>query len=205
MPTKLLIATGNRHKVEEYQALLGDLPFELVSLRDVGITDDVAETGTTFHENARIKAEAYCRSSGLITLADDSGLEIAALGGAPGVYSARYGGVTGAEQLALVLRQLDGVPFHERMARFVCVIAIAVPAEEPLFVEGTVPGAIEFEPKGTHGFGYDPIFYVLDRGVTMAELPPEEKNRISHRAQAVRKARDLLLEIAQRCSDETPA
>ncbi len=197
MLSRLLIATGNPHKVEEYRALLGDLPFELVSLRDVGITEEVAETGTTFHENARLKAEGYCRLSGLLTLADDSGLEIAALQGAPGVYSARYGGVTGKEQLELVLRQLEGVPFHERMARFVCVIAIAGPGLPVQFVEGVVPGVIDVEARGAYGFGYDPIFYVLDRGVTMAELPPEEKNRISHRAQAARKARELLLKLAR--------
>jgi XTP/dITP diphosphohydrolase len=192
----LLIATTNQHKLMEYAALLDDLPFKLVSLRDVGIDDDVEETGTTFQANAQLKAEAYHQRSGLLTLADDSGLEIAALNGAPGVFSARYGGVTGAEQLALVLKQLEGLPFHERMARFVCVIAIAATGRPIQFVEGTVPGAIEYKPKGTHGFGYDPIFYLLDRGVTMAELPPEEKNRISHRAQAVQKARAVLLEIA---------
>lgn len=192
----LLIATTNQHKFTEYTALLDDLPFKLVSLNDVGISDDVEETGETFKANAQLKAEAYSQRSGLLTLADDSGLEIAALNGAPGVYSARYGGVTGAEQLALVLKQLEGLPFHERMARFVCVIAIAEPGKELCFVEGTVPGAIENAPKGTNGFGYDPIFYLLDRGVTMAELPAEEKNRISHRAQAVKKARSVLLEIA---------
>ena len=192
----LLIATTNQHKFTEFTALLDNLPFKLVSLSDVGISDDVEETGETFKANAQLKAEAYSQRSGLLTLADDSGLEIAALNGAPGVYSARYGGVTGAEQLALVLKQLEGLPFHERMARFVCVIAIAEPDKAIQFVEGTVPGAIETAPKGAHGFGYDPIFYLLDRGMTMAELPPEEKNRISHRAQAVKKARSVLLEIA---------
>jgi XTP/dITP diphosphohydrolase len=192
----LLIATTNQHKFTEFNALLDDLPFKLVSLSDVGISDDVEETGDTFKANAQIKAEAYSLRSGLLTLADDSGLEIAALNGAPGVYSARYGGVTGPAQLALVLKQLEGLPFHERMARFVCVIAIAEAGKAIHFVEGTVPGAIETAPKGTNGFGYDPIFYLLDRGVTMAELPAEEKNRISHRAQAVKKARAVLLEIA---------
>jgi XTP/dITP diphosphohydrolase len=191
---RLLIATTNQHKLEEYRALLGDLPFELVGLNDVGITDDVEETGTTFEANARLKAEAYAARSGLLTMADDSGLEIAALNGAPGVYSARYGGVKGAEQLALVLKQLDGLPFHERMARFVCVIALATPGQPLQLVEGTVGGAIDFEPKGTHGFGYDPLFYLLERGVTMAELPDAEKNRISHRAQAVKKLRPLLID-----------
>ncbi len=193
----LLIASTNQHKVGEYRELLADLPFELVGLRDVGITDDVAETGTTFTENAVIKAEAYCQRSGLMTLADDSGIEIAALKGAPGIHSARYGGVTGAAQLALVLKQLEGVPFYERMARFVCVIAIAAPRQPVQTVEATLPGVVEFAPKGEHGFGYDPIFYLLEQGMTMAELPAAEKNRISHRAQALQKARPILLALAQ--------
>ncbi len=194
---QLLIATFNRHKFEEFTGLLGDLPFDLISLTDLGITESVDETGDTFAANAQLKAEFYSQRSGLLTLADDSGLEIAALGGAPGVHSARYGGVTGAAQLELVLKQLSGRPFHERMARFVCVIAIARPDGMLHLVEGTIPGVIDFEPKGTHGFGYDPIFYLLDRGVTMAELPPAEKNRISHRARATQQARAILLELAK--------
>ncbi len=194
---QLLIASTNQHKVGEYRELLADLPFELVGLRDVGITDDVAETGTTFTENALIKAEAYSQRSGMITLADDSGIEIAALKGAPGIHSARYGGVTGAAQLALVLKQLEGVPFYERMARFVCVIAIAAPGQPTQTVAATLPGVVEFAPKGEHGFGYDPIFYLLEQGMTMAELPAAEKNRISHRAQALQKVRPILLALAQ--------
>lgn len=191
---KLLVGTNNQHKLEEFRALLGDLPFEIVGLRDVGITDEVEETGSTFRDNAQLKAEGYGQQSGLLTLADDSGLEIAALNGAPGVYSARYGGVTGQAQLDLVLRQLEGRPFHERMARFVCVIAVAVPGGATQFAEATLPGVIDFAAKGEYGFGYDPIFYLLDRGVTLAELPADEKNQISHRAQAVRKARPILLQ-----------
>jgi XTP/dITP diphosphohydrolase len=193
---KLLVGTNNRHKLEEFRALLRDLPFEIVGLSDVGIVDEVEETGSTFRDNARLKAEGYGQQSGLLTLADDSGLEIAALNGAPGVLSARYGGVTGPAQLDLVLKQLEGRPFHERMARFVCVIALAVPGGATEFVEATLPGVIDFAAKGEHGFGYDPIFYLLDRGVTLAELPADEKNQISHRAQAVRKARSILLQYA---------
>lgn len=189
---QLLIATSNQHKFDEYVAMLRDLPFELVSLKDVGITDDVAETGDTFTANAQIKAEAYSQQSGMLTLADDSGLEIFALGGAPGVYSARYGGVTGAAQLQLVLKQLDGVPFHERMARFVCVIAIVAPGQPTRFAEGTLSGVIDTQPKGQYGFGYDPIFYVLDYGKTLAELTPDQKNVISHRARALQHARSIL-------------
>jgi XTP/dITP diphosphohydrolase len=197
MMKRLLIATFNHHKFEEFTDLLGDLPFELISLNEVGITESIAETGDTFAANARLKAEFYSQRSSLLTLADDSGLEIAALGGAPGVHSARYGGLTGAAQINLVLKQLSGRPFHERLARFVCVIAIAEPDGTIHLVEGTVPGVIDFEPRGTHGFGYDPIFYLLDRGVTMAELPPAEKNRISHRARAAHKARAILLKLAE--------
>jgi XTP/dITP diphosphohydrolase len=196
--TQILIATSNPHKLQEYTALLADLPFRFVGLHDVGISDEVEETGDTFEANARIKADAYSQRSGLITLADDSGLVIDALGGAPGVYSARYGGVTGAAQLALVLQQLGDHPLSERTARFVCVIALAVPGEPIQTVHGTVEGLIEFEPRGTHGFGYDPIFLVPERNRTMAELTADEKNCISHRGRAVQAVRPLLLALANR-------
>jgi XTP/dITP diphosphohydrolase len=189
---QLLIATGNEHKLNEFRTLLADLPVELVGLRDVGITDDVAETGDTFEANARLKADAYCRQSGLPTLADDSGLVVDALGGAPGVYSARYGGVKGAAQLVLVLEQLRDVPPNQRTARFVCVLALAMPGTVTTVVHGTVEGVIGDEPRGTHGFGYDPIFVLPERNVTMAELLPENKNRISHRGRAVAAMRPLL-------------
>jgi XTP/dITP diphosphohydrolase len=198
---QLLIATSNQHKFDEFRALFHDLPFAILNLRDVGITDEVEETGDTFRANAQLKAEGYSQRSGLLTLADDSGLEIAALNGAPGVLSARYGGVKGAAQLQLVLDQLGDRPFHERLARFVCVIAIAGPGRDTIFTEGTVPGVIDFAPKGEHGFGYDPIFYVLEYGKTMAELPPDEKNRISHRAVAARAAREMLLRIGATLSE----
>ena len=191
---RLLIATTNRGKLEEYRELLAGLPVELVDLPGAGITQVIPEDGATFEANARMKAVGYARLSGLITLADDSGLEVAALDGAPGVHSARYGGAdsTDADRYRLVLEQLDGVPFHERLARFTCVIAIAVPNGTITTVEGTVGGVIEFAPRGEHGFGYDPIFLLLDRGLTMAELSSAEKNRISHRAQAATKARAIL-------------
>ncbi len=190
---KLLVATTNRGKLLEFRALLADLPFELVDLMGAGVSDEIEETGTTFEENARLKAEGYAGLSGMLTLADDSGLEVAALGGEPGVYSARYGGEATAEgRYRLLLRKLEGVPFHERLARFVSVIAIADPIGRVETVEGTVGGVIEFEPRGTGGFGYDPVFLLIDRGVTMAELDPDEKNRISHRAEALRKARPIL-------------
>jgi XTP/dITP diphosphohydrolase len=193
MPT-LLIATTNENKFREYAAIFRGLPIELRSLRDVGIDEDVEETGATFAENARLKAEFYVARSGLPTLADDSGLEVAALGGEPGVRSHRYAGpnATDADRNTLLLEKLAGVPFHARLARFVCVIALARPGGETELVEGVLPGVIEFEPRGTHGFGYDPLFYVLDEDATLAELPPERKNQISHRARAAQAARAVL-------------
>jgi len=191
---RLLIATTNPGKLREYAAIFADLPLDLYTLSDLHIRDDVEETGATFAENARIKAEYYARRSGMPTLADDSGLEVAALGGEPGVHSARYAGpeATDAERNAFLLRKLEGIPFHARLARFVCVIALALPNGSIEFVEGVLSGVIEFEPKGHYGFGYDPIFYVLDEDATLAELPPERKNQISHRAHAARAAREVL-------------
>lgn len=190
--SQLLIATRNRGKLREYAALFQNLNMQLYTLEDVGIETDIEETGTTFAENARLKAEGYMHMSGLPTLADDSGLEVAALNGEPGIYSARYGGVSGVAQLEYLLQKMEGIPFHERLARFVCVIALARPQGETKYVEGTVSGVIENEPRGTGGFGYDPLFYVVDEDKTMAELPPERKNAISHRAMAAREACSVL-------------
>jgi XTP/dITP diphosphohydrolase len=192
MMQELLIATHNQGKLREFEQIFAGLPFQLRSLAELGISEDVEETGTTFAENAQLKAEAYRAMSGLLTLADDSGLEVAALHGAPGVYSARYGGLKGEAQLRYLLDQLGDVPWHSRLARFVCVIALAHPDGRLEFAEGTLPGVIEFEPKGTGGFGYDPLFYVLDDDKTLAELPAERKNAISHRANAARAAREIL-------------
>ncbi|RMD82467.1 MAG: RdgB/HAM1 family non-canonical purine NTP pyrophosphatase [Chloroflexi bacterium] len=189
---ELLIATHNPGKLREFAAILADLNLRLYSLNDLGITTVIEETGQTFAENARLKAEGYRALSGLPTLADDSGLEVAALGGAPGVYSSRYGGVTGAAQLQYLLDQMRDIPWHQRVARFVCVIAIAHPNHPTALVEGVLPGVIEFAPRGSGGFGYDPLFYVLDDDATLAELSIERKNQISHRAQAARAAREIL-------------
>jgi XTP/dITP diphosphohydrolase len=199
MMTTVLIATTNQHKLQEYGGIFAGLPIELRSLRDVGITDDVEETGSTFAENAMLKASYYAQRSGMVTLADDSGLEIAALNGEPGIYSHRYAGpnATDADRNNLVLKKLEGVPFHERLARFVCTIALVRPDGTSELVEGILPGVIEFEPRGTYGFGYDPIFYLLDENVTLAELPPERKNQISHRARAATLAREVLARWTQ--------
>ncbi len=189
---ELLIATRNPGKAREFAQIFAHLNLTLRTLTELGIDEEIEETGTTFIENARLKAEGYMRLSGLPTLADDSGLEVAVLNGAPGVFSARYGGVTGRAQLNYLLKQLEGVPFHARLARFVCVIALARPGRITEFVEGTLHGVIELRPRGTGGFGYDPLFYVLDEDKTLAEMTPERKNAISHRAAAAREARAVL-------------
>jgi len=183
---KLLIATHNPGKVKEYQALLAGLPLELTYPAQEGLDIEVTETGESFAENARLKAAAYARASGLLTLADDSGLEVDALGGEPGIHSARYAGngASDEERYRLLLDKLPGVPWEERTARFRCVIAVATPAGQVHTAEGTCEGIIAFAPQGEHGFGYDPVFYFPEHGMTMAELPPETKNRISHRAKA---------------------
>lgn len=189
---ELLIATRNPGKLREFAAIFDGLGLRLRTLDELGIPDEIEETGETFVANAVLKAEGYAALSGLPALADDSGLEVAALNGAPGVYSARYGGVKGEAQLRYLLDQLNDVPWHARLARFVCVIALARPGHPTETVEGTLPGVIELEPRGTGGFGYDPLFYLLDEDCTLAELPAERKNQISHRAAAARAARAVL-------------
>ena len=177
---------------EEAMKRMGDKI--LASLREAGINGDVEENGATYAENARIKAVAYAARSGLVTLADDSGLEVDALGGEPGIYSARYAGekATDAERVAFLLRKLEGVAPARRGARFVCVIAIASPEGDVTFCRGECSGVIAAAPRGDMGFGYDPVFLLPDRGLTVAELQPEEKNRVSHRGRAAALARDVV-------------
>ncbi len=191
---QVLVASANRGKVSEYNALLEGLEIELLSVRDAGISGEVEETGSTYEENARLKAETCVERSGLLTLADDSGLEVDVLYGEPGVRSARYAGegATDAERVAYLLRKLEGIPAEKRTARFVCVIAIATPTGEVTFCRGECHGQIVIEPRGELGFGYDPAFFVPELDATMAELPPEIKNRISHRGRAAALARDVL-------------
>ncbi len=190
---KLLIATRNPGKLREYRELLADLPVILTSLAQEGLTLEVEEEGASYAENARLKAIAYARASGLVTLADDSGLEVEALGGEPGLHSARYEGkASDEERYRLLLRRLKDVPWERRRARFCCAIAIATPEGEVHTAEGMCEGFIAYEPKGKYGFGYDPVFYVPEYGKTMAELPPAVKNRISHRARAARKAKGII-------------
>ena len=203
---RLLVATGNPGKLREYAGLLRDCPFALVSLKDVGITQEVAETGDTFHENSWLKASGYAAMSGMLTLADDSGLEVDALGGDPGVRSARYGGDacnSDADRVALLLSNLQGVPWHRRTARFRCVINVARPSSEAAgrpelraSVVGSVAGMIQYEPEGDDGFGYDPVFHLPSFGKTVAQLSLEDKNRISHRGCAAGRAMTALMHIA---------
>ena len=199
---KLLVATGNPGKMREVSHILKGLPFRVLSLQDLGMSMTVEETGATFADNAILKASAYCASAGLLTMADDSGLVVDALDGRPGVLSARYGGegLSDPQRVELLLRELEGVPWEKRTARFRCVIALAWPDGKVETVEGAVEGVIQYEPEGCNGFGYDPIFHLPERGCTTAQLSTSEKNRISHRGQAVRKAAELLMKTCTAAS-----
>jgi XTP/dITP diphosphohydrolase len=194
MHTRVLLATRNQGKRREYQNLLAGLNLALVTLDEAGIDLEVEETGATFAENALLKARGYAHASGLPTLADDSGLEVDALGGAPGVHSARYAGADATDQdrYRLLLQSLHNIPEGQRGARFRCVIAVAWPDGAIDVADGTCEGSIAHAPRGSHGFGYDPVFLPAGRTVTMAELSPEEKDRISHRARAAAALRPAL-------------
>ncbi|MFN3979311.1 MAG: XTP/dITP diphosphatase [Caldilinea sp.] len=195
--TTLLVATHNVGKAREYMQLLADLPVVITWLDQVGIRESVDETGATFTENALLKARYYAEVSKLLTWADDSGLEVDALGGRPGVLSARYGGknVTDQERCMALLHELEDVPDEARTARFRCVIAVATPDGQAWTAEGVVEGLILRAPRGDNGFGYDPIFLTSQYQKSMAELPPEIKNQVSHRAMAAREARLLLARL----------
>jgi len=194
----LLLATNNPGKRKELCQLLGNLPkIELVTPKERGISLAIEETGSTYRANAALKAQAYAQASSLVVLADDSGLEVDALDGAPGLYSARYSGqpgATDAHRRAFLLRNLEGIP-RPWMARFRAVVAVAVPGEEIRFAEGVCEGEIIPDERGSNGFGYDPIFYMPELNRTMAELSDEEKNRVSHRGRAVRAAMPILREV----------
>jgi XTP/dITP diphosphohydrolase len=192
--TTLLVATHNQGKVAELADMMQDLKVNWLSLDEAGVTMDVAETGRTFQANAELKATTYAAATGLLTLADDSGLEVDALGGEPGVYTARFGGVglTPKERYELLLAKMGDIPWEQRTARFRCVVALA--GENGLIgtAEGSCEGMIAWEAAGEGGFGYDPIFYLPDRGVTMAQLTAAAKHQISHRGRAVAAIAPLL-------------
>lgn len=190
---KILIATHNKHKLTEMERILAPMGYEVVTDREIGISlTDVEETGTTFIENARIKAESGCKESGLICIADDSGLCVDALGGAPGVYSARYSGIHGDDEANIVklLNELKDVPHEKRTAHFQCSICISFPDGSEITAEGKCEGKIGYEKRGENGFGYDPVFMVGDK--SFAELSSDEKDAISHRGNALKLLREKL-------------
>ncbi len=195
---KIIFATKNKNKMREIREILGDLGWEILSMEEAGIDVEIEENGDSFEENALIKTQAVAACCDDIVLADDSGLVIDALDGGPGIYSARYAGEDTPYEVKnrLLLALLDGVPYEERTARFVCAVAAIVPGHEPIVVRGTFEGHIGEIPVGENGFGYDPIFYVEERGCSSAELSPEEKNAMSHRGNALRMMREKLAEIA---------
>jgi len=197
VPPQLLIATTSAGKLREWQSLLGDLPLQLISLRDVGITFDVDETGSTFAQNAVLKVEAYGRASGLLTLAEDSGLCVAALAGGPGVHSARWEGPDYEHKNALLIRLLDGKTGQARACRYACVTALRHPDGRAWQVRGELRGQIAAQAAGNGGFGYDPIFYIPRLKRTLAEIAVDEKDRISHRGRAARRIRPILRQLIE--------
>jgi XTP/dITP diphosphohydrolase len=194
---QLLIATHNKGKLREYRELLAELDLNVISLDEAGITHDVEETGITFAENAILKAHAYADMSGLLTWSDDSGLEVDALDGRPGVYSARYGGpgLSDRDRYLRLLDELRAYPRQEWTARFRCVVALVFPDGRLFTTEDTIEGMITDQPQGEHGFGYDPIFYLPQYQATLAQVSPSTKNEISHRAKAARSAKQLLRQL----------
>lgn len=190
----IIFATKNKGKIKEINAILADMDVNVISMEEAGITIDVVEDGTTFEENAMKKAVQVMEVCGKITLSDDSGLEIDYMDKAPGVYSARFMGedTPYSERFKAILEKLDGVPEEKRTARFVSCIAAAFPDGRRLVSYDTVEGIIGYEVKGENGFGYDPIFFVAEKGKYMAELSPEEKNAISHRGKALGKMKERL-------------
>ena len=193
---RIVFATGNVGKMREIRMIMEDMGMEILSMKEIGINPDIVEDGTTFTENAIIKAKAVAALTDAIVLADDSGLEIDALNKEPGIYSARYMGEDTSYRLknANLIERLEGVPDEKRTARFVCAIAAVLPNGELLTTLGTVEGRIGYEEKGANGFGYDPIFFLPEFGSTSAELTDEQKNEISHRGKALRAMKELLQE-----------
>ena len=183
---RVILASKNQHKLTELSAILSQLGFEIALESEYGLDIDVEETGTTFEENSFLKADAVMKASGLPVLADDSGLMVDALDGAPGVYSARYGHkASDKERTAYLLENMKEVPEERRGAKFVCVITCLFPDGRKIVARGECPGVIARAPHGENGFGYDPVFYLPELGMTYAELPSEQKNAISHRARAL--------------------
>ncbi len=191
---KIIFATGNENKLREIRQITENMGIEIVSMKDAGYYTEVEETGTTFEENAYLKASAIAKKCNLPTLADDSGLEIDYLNKEPGIYSSRFMGEDTPHSVknAELLRRMEGVPDEKRTARFVCAICLVRPDGSSETVRATMEGRVAYKSAGKNGFGYDPIFFLPERGCTSAELSPEEKNEISHRGKALRMMRDIL-------------
>ena len=191
---RIIFATGNEGKHREIREILSDLPYEVISMKEAGISADIEENGTTFLENALIKARAVRDASGEITMADDSGLVVDAMGGEPGIYSARWLGEETSYRMknAEIIHRLEGVPDEQRSARFVCAAVCVFPDGRELTSVQTFEGRIGYKETGSNGFGYDPIFYVPEKGCYSAELAPEEKNAVSHRGKALRDLKEQL-------------
>ena len=192
---RLVFATGNQGKMREIREILGDSIPEILSMKEAGIEADIVEDGKTFEDNALIKARAVSKAGNIMAMADDSGLVVDCMDGAPGIYSARFMGEDTSYDIKnnYIIEQAMKVPLEERTARFVCAIACVMPDGREWVVRGTVEGVINDRQAGENGFGYDPIFLLPERGVTTAQLPPEEKNAISHRGRALRAMRELLV------------
>ncbi len=192
---RIIFATGNEHKLVEIREILKDQDVEILSMKQAGIDVDIVEDGTSFLENALIKARAVAAKCDAITMADDSGLEVDYLGKEPGIYSSRWMGEDTSYHIknAKLVELLEGVPMEQRTARFVCAIACVLPDGRELTAEETFEGAVGYQETGENGFGYDPIFYLPERGCYSAELTPEEKNAVSHRGRALRAMREKLL------------
>ena len=201
---KVVFATGNENKLKEIRQITNDMDIDIVSMKDAGVFEDVEETGTTFEENAYLKASAIAKKCGLPTLADDSGLEIDYLGKEPGIYSSRYMGTDTPYPVknAELIKRMENVPDEERTARFVCAVCYVRPDGSSETVRATMEGRVAYEPAGSNGFGYDPIFYLPEKGCTSAELLPEEKNAISHRGKALRMIRDILEKERDMCRED---
>lgn len=191
---KLIVATKNKGKLEEIAQILAQFPYDVVSMAQAGVKDDIEETGSSFEENALIKAMSVWRITGETVLADDSGLEVDYLGGAPGVHSARYAGprATDEDKNNKLLDALSGVPADKRTARFVCAIAVVFPDGRSVMARGTCEGIIAFDSKGDYGFGYDPLFYIPEHGLTLAQMDSDIKNKLSHRGKALRELVEIL-------------
>ena len=194
---KFIVASRNKGKLREIEEILRNFPFKVISMEEAGVYKNIEENGETFEQNALIKAREVFKSVKEIVMADDSGLEVDFLNGAPGIYSSRFAGENSTDQQrnSKLLKLLEGVPFEKRRARFVCTIAVLFPDEKYFTVKGTCEGYIGYEPVGKNGFGYDPLFFLPEYNMTMAQMEPSQKHKISHRGKALKLMVEKLLEM----------